>query len=101
MASTATAGTRPVKRRRGSVRPHYGQFQARVSAGMDPVTGERIILHETVATEREAEKALTRLLAEADALKTARTKASFGYLLDAWFSQHDVGPSTRVTYESL
>ena len=72
-----------------------------MSAGTDPVTGERIILHETVATEREAEKALTRLQAEADALKIARTKASFGYLLDAWFPQHDVGPSTRATYESL
>jgi hypothetical protein len=56
MASIATATQRPTKRRRGSVRPHYGQFQARVSAGLDPVTGERIILHETVATEREAEK---------------------------------------------
>lgn len=101
MTATTTVGTRPVRRRRGSVRPHYGQWQARVSAGTDPVTGERIILHETTSTEREAEKALTRLLAEADALKTARTKASFGYLLDAWFPNHDVGPSTKVTYESL
>ena len=91
----------PARRRRGSVRQHYGQWQARVSAGVDPATGERIILHETLATEREAEKALTRLLAEADALKTARTKASFGFLLDRWFPQHEVGPSTRATYESL
>lgn len=83
------------------MRLHYGQWQARVSAGIDPATGERIILHETLATEREAEKALTRLLAEADAVKTARTKASFGFLLDRWFPQHEVGPSTRATYESL
>ena len=70
--------------------PGSGQWQARVSAGVDPATGERIILHETLATEREAERALTRLLAEADALKTTRTKASFGYLLDRWFPQHEV-----------
>lgn len=101
MGSTTTAAAAPSRRRRGSVRPHYGQWQARVSAGVDPATGERIILHETLATEREAEKALTRLLAEADALKTARTKASFGFLLDRWFPQHEVGPSTRATYESL
>jgi integrase len=75
--------------------------QARVSAGVEPTTGERIILHETTATRREAEKALTRLLAEADALKTAKTKASFGHLLDRWFAQHEVGVSTRATYDSL
>lgn len=100
MPST-TAAKETARRRRGSVRLHYGQWQARVSAGTDPSTGERIILHETAATEREAEKALTRLLAEADALKSARTKASFGFLLDRWFPQHDVGPSTKTTYESL
>lgn len=101
MSSTTSQVPTPSRRQRGSVRPHYGQWQARVSAGTDPATGERIILHETLATEREAEKALTRLLAEADALKTARTKASFGFLLDRWFPQHEVGPSTRATYESL
>jgi hypothetical protein len=88
-------------RRRGSIRPHYGGFQVRVTAGVDPTTGERIILHETVATRREAERALTRLLAEADAWKSARTKASFGALLDRWLAGHEVAITTRVTYESL
>jgi integrase len=89
------------RRSRGSIRSHYGGFQARVSAGFDPSTGERIILHETVATRREAEKALTRLLGEADALKTARTKASFGVLLDRWLAGHEVEVTTRATYHSL
>ena len=101
MSSTLALEPKPTRRRRGSVRQHYGQWQARVSAGVDPATGERIILHENAATERDAEKALTRLLAEADAMKTARSKANFGYLLDRWFPAHEVGPSTRVTYESL
>ena len=83
VAATTTAEAGPARRRRGSVRPHYGGFQARVSAGVDPATGERIILHETTATRPEAEKALTRLLAEADALKTAKTKASFSGALSA------------------
>jgi hypothetical protein len=77
MAGTTVAEAAPTRRRRGSIRPHYGGYQARVSAGVDPATGERIILHETTATRREAEKALTRLLADADALKTARTKANW------------------------
>ena len=101
MAGATLAEAAPTRRRRGSIRPHYGGYQARVSAGVDPATGERIILHETTATRRGAEKALTRLLAEADALKTARTKASFGHLLDLWFSQHEVGVSARATYDSL
>jgi hypothetical protein len=78
-----------------------GAFQVRVTAGIDVATGERIVLCETAETEREAERVRVRLLAEADALKSARTKASFGVLIDRWFPQHEVGPSTRATYESL
>ncbi len=88
-------------RRRGSIRAHGNKFQARVTAGVDPSNGERIVLYDTVDTRREAERALTRLLAEADAWKSARTKASFGVLLDRWFERHEVGVSTRATYESL
>jgi hypothetical protein len=77
-------------RRRGSIRPHYGGFQARVTAGVDPTTGERIVLYEVAQTRREAERALTRLLGEADAWKTARTKATFGALLDRWLAGHEV-----------
>jgi hypothetical protein len=64
-------------RRRGRIRPHYGGFQARVTVGVDPDTGERIDLYEVAATRREAERALTRLLAEADAWM-ARTRRASG-----------------------
>jgi integrase len=99
-ASTLTERSTP-RRSRGSIRPHYGGFQVRVSAGFDPSTGERITLHETAATLRAAEMALTRLLGEADAWKTARTKASFGTLLERWLAGHDVEITTRATYDSL
>lgn len=101
MTSNLAAPARSKPRQRGSIRPHRSGFQIRVTAGVDSATGERIVLCETAATEREAEKVRTRLLAQADALTTAHSKASFGYLLDAWFPNHDVGPSTKVTYESL
>lgn len=72
-----------------------------MTAGEDPATGERIVLTEAAAPARDAERARTRLLAEADALKTARTKASLGYLLDRWLAAHEVEVTTRATYESL
>jgi integrase len=91
----------PAPRRRGSIRAHGTKFQARVTAGEDPATRERIVLYEVAPTRREAERALTRLQAEADAWRASRTKTSFGALLDRWLARHEVAVTTRVTYESL
>ncbi|MCW2610637.1 MAG: hypothetical protein JWM15_1883 [Cryptosporangiaceae bacterium] len=63
--------------------------------------GERIVLSEVAPTRREAERVLTRLLAEADAWKTAHTKATFGALLDRWLAGHEIALTTRDTYGSL
>ncbi|WP_249033864.1 tyrosine-type recombinase/integrase [Prauserella marina] len=83
-----------------------------MSAGNDPVTGDRLLLRETVpisppgdrkaeqAAYREAQKVLTRLQGEADDLKVARTKSTFGALLDRWLPQHEIDPTTRMNYES-
>ncbi|MFF5985975.1 hypothetical protein [Prauserella flavalba] len=38
------------------------------------------------AARKEAEKALTKLQGEADELKVARTKSTFGALLDRWLA---------------
>ncbi len=58
-------------------------------------------LQGTAPTARAAEKLRTKLLAEADAFKSARTNASLGRLLDRWLPQHDVDENTRESYESL
>jgi integrase len=103
-------------RRRGGIRRHGKAWQARVSAGVDPSTGERVMLYETVpiaeartksARERadrdaykEAQKVLTRLQAEADSLRVARTRATVGALLERWMQQHEIAPTTRMIYES-
>ncbi len=83
-----------------------------MSAGEDPSTGERIILVDSVPIEipgnarseraamKEAEKLRTKLLADADALKVARTKATVGALLERWMAQHQIDPTTRMTYEA-
>jgi integrase len=106
-----TTTTEP--RRRGSIRRMRGDWQVRVSAGKDPSTGERIVLTETVQVEKpgdeksekaartEAERLRTRLLADADDLKVARTKSTMGALLDRWMSQHEIEMTTRDTYDSL
>lgn len=68
----------------------------------DPATDERIVLTESVRIEKpgnerseraaakEAEKVLTRLEGEADALKVARTKATLGALPDKWLMPGEV-----------
>jgi hypothetical protein len=61
------------KRNRGTIRKHRAGYQVRVSAGTDPVTGERLRLQGTVTTMREAEKLRTKLLGEADTFRSART----------------------------
>jgi integrase len=89
-------------RKRGSIRRMGACLQVRVSAGEDPSTGDRIVLVESVPIEKPgnerseraamnaAEKIRTRLLAEADSLKVARTKSTLGALLDRWLPQHEV-----------
>ncbi|MFC3483579.1 tyrosine-type recombinase/integrase [Amycolatopsis roodepoortensis] len=48
----ATTGSIEGGRQRGSVRRQRDAFQVRVSAGKDPVTGERIVLTESVSIEK-------------------------------------------------
>jgi integrase len=101
----------PMSRQRGSIRRRARCYEVRVSAGEDPSTRERIVLVDSVEIEgqgeraeraayREAEKFRTKLLADADALKVARTKATVGALLERWMAQHEIDPTTRMTYES-
>ena len=108
-----TAVSEPAKARsRGNIRRMRDRVQVRVSAGEDPSTGERIILTDSVPIEipgnaraerealKAAEKLRTRMLADADELKVARTRATVGALLERWMAQHEIDPTTRMTYES-
>lgn len=100
-------------RQRGSIRRLGNVLQVRVSAGKDPVTGERLVLVESVpiekpgnerserAAQKAADKVRTKLQGEADSLKVARTKSTFGALLDRWLPQHELDATTRMTYDIL
>ena len=86
------------KRRRGTIREREGTFQVRVYLGVDPVTGERVDLTGTAPTEREAEKLLTRFLAEKDARRAARSRITFGDACDRWLENLDVEIKTKHEY---
>jgi hypothetical protein len=86
------------RRRRGGIRERGGVFQVRVYVGTDPVTGERVDLTGTATTEREAEKLLTRFLAEKDARRAARSRITLGEACDRWLANFDVEVKTKHEY---
>lgn len=85
-------------RHRGGIRERGGVFQVRVYVGTDPVTGERVDLTGTASSRRDAEKLLTRFLAEKDTRRAAQTKASLGEALDQWLAGLDVEAKTAHEY---
>lgn len=95
-------------RRRGTIGwLPSGSARVKVYAGIDQLTGKKIWLRETVAaeatrreTEREAEKALTRLLNQVDERRSPRTETTVNQLLDRWLEVIEVERKTRAGYVS-
>ncbi|WP_285790715.1 tyrosine-type recombinase/integrase [Micromonospora sp. NBRC 101691] len=79
-----------------------GSLRVRVYAGVDPLTGKRHYLTETVPAgrnaQREAEKVRTRFLNEVDEKRNPRTRATLNQLLDKWLDVADIEPTTRMGY---
>lgn len=83
-----------IQKRTGATGPAY---RARVEYPPDPITGKRRQRSETFRTKREAEKALTRWMAEIDrgtALEPDKT--TVGELLDRWLA-NEAPKTTRAT----
>lgn len=87
------------RRGRGSIERRGNSLRVKVYAGTDPVTGKRLYLTESTTDEKEAEKILTRLQAEVDKQRNARSRATFGYAVDKWMQLHDVEASSREANE--
>jgi integrase len=86
---------------RGHVRKRGdSSYQAIVYAGIDPVTKRQRYLRQTAHTQREAERALTRLLSQVDEQRTPNTNATVGYLLDRWLELAQLELTTRDTYQA-
>ncbi len=100
---TGSSGTR---RRRGSiVWLPSGSARVKVYGGVDAVTKRPLWLRETIKpgrtrreTEREAEKAVTRLLNQVDERRTPRTSATVNQLIDRWLDVLEVERTTRINY---
>ena len=86
-------------RPRGQIRPRGNAFQAIIFAGLDPLTGRRLYLRETAATEAKARRALTRLTAQVDEKRHAKTNASFQVAMETWLRTHEIEETTRASYE--
>src|SRR6266545_4254079 len=88
------------RRRRGHIRRRGpASFQALAYAGLDPITKKPRYLAETAPTHAEAEKALTRLLAQVDQQRTPATAATVAHLIRRWLEVADLELTTRDGYE--
>jgi integrase len=86
------------RRARGHIRRRGGSFQVLVYAGTDPLTGKPNYLTESTPDEAQAQKILTRLLAQIDEQRSPRTKASMGAVLNAWLRTHEAEETTLDGY---
>ncbi len=67
-------------------------------AGTDPLTGKANYLTESTRDEGQAQKILTRLLAQVDEQRNPRTKATMGAALKAWLRTHEAEETTLDGY---
>ncbi len=80
-----------------------GALRVKVYAGVDPLSGRRHYLRETIAAgpaaAKEAEQALTRLVNQVDENRNPRTRATVNQLMDRYLELLDVDITTRRSYE--
>src|SRR4051794_4771405 len=98
------AKSRATGRQRGRIEVlPSGSLRVKVYAGTDPVTGKRHDLMEVIPAgpkaQREAQKALTRLLNQLDEQRNPRTRATVNQLMDRYRELLNVEATTRHTYE--
>ena len=98
------AASRATGRQRGRVETlPSGSLRVKVYAGIDPISGRRNDLTETIppgpTAKRDAQKALTRLLGRVDERRNPRTRATVSQLMDRYFEVLDVEETTIGTYE--
>ena len=82
-----------------------GSLRVKVYAGIDPLSGKRHYLTETVPAGPRAlaaaKKARTRLIGQVDEQRNPRTRATVDQLLDRYLDVLDVEDTTRARYESV
>jgi integrase len=90
-------------RKRGRIEERPPNLRVVVYAGLDPVTGKRAYLRETVkgndkAARKQANKVMTRLLAEVDKQRTTESSVPLAHVIDEWLRVAELEDSTREMY---
>lgn len=107
MALSAESANRPTTadalRKRGRIEQRGDSLRVVVYAGLDPVTGRRSYLRETIdgtnkAAWRKAESARSRLVAQADKQQTATTNVRLGHAITEWLRTAELDDGTREMY---
>ncbi|MGH9222321.1 MAG: tyrosine-type recombinase/integrase [Acidimicrobiales bacterium] len=85
----------------GFMRQRGDAWELRVYVGRDAVSGRKRWVYKTVrGGKREAQRALTAMVAEADRGALARTSATVGELLEEWYSHAAPGFSPKGAHET-
>ncbi len=98
---------RSESRGRGLIEARAKTLRVIVYAGIDPVTGKRVYLRETIqgtnqAARKRAEKALTKLLNqvnEQNSTPSTPSTVALSHALAEWMRTSELEESTRNTYE--
>jgi integrase len=81
-----------------------GSLRVKVYAGIDPLSGKRHYLTETVPAGpralAEAKKVRTRLIGQVDEQRSPRTRATVDQLMDRYLDVLDVEVTTRARYDA-
>jgi integrase len=94
------------RRQRGSIEElPSGGLRISVYAGIDPLTGRRHYLRESIpagpSAHAEAQKAMRRLANQVDERRNPRTNATVDQLLDRLFELAELEVNTLANYRSL
>jgi integrase len=90
-------------RKRGRIENRGANLRVIVYAGLDPVTGKRAYLRESVkgndkAARKQAGKVMTRLLAQVDKQLTTESSVPLGKVIDEWLRVAELEDGTREMY---
>lgn len=90
-------------RKRGRIESRGPNLRVVVYAGLDPVTGRRAYVRETVkgndkAARKQAGKVMTRLLSQVDQQRATESSVPVGHVVDEWLRVAELEDGTREMY---
>jgi integrase len=93
-------------RQRGRIEQRGNALRVSVYGGVDPVTGRRVYLRETIqgtdrAAERRARSAMARLIAQVDSQRSPQSSATLAHALAEFMRVSELEHTTRDSYEGF